>query len=73
MTPSVTRHGPWCYSGRMCPTCLANSLTEEEIARKRAVIAQWQSPHICNYASRYRPTLCRRTVTDGERYCSQHR
>jgi hypothetical protein len=32
-----------------------------------------RGPHICNYASRHKPQLCRRLVTDGERYCWQHR
>lgn len=29
--------------------------------------------HVCNYASRWRATLCRRLVEEGERYCHQHR
>jgi hypothetical protein len=88
MTPPDAPHGCECAPGQKCPTCTEYSLTEEEIARRGAAVAyalgkqereeaaiaaQDQAPHVCNYASRYRPTFCRRIVTDGERYCSQHR
>lgn len=33
----------------------------------------YAKPHVCNYASRYRMTLCQRVVSDGHRYCWQHR
>lgn len=28
--------------------------------------------HVCNYASRWTATLCRRLAPEGQRYCSQH-
>ncbi len=36
-------------------------------------MTDYAQPHVCNYASRYRPSLCQRMVTDGHRYCWSHR
>jgi len=35
--------------------------------------ADYNHKHACNYASRHKVNMCRRPVTDGERYCWQHR
>lgn len=69
----ATHHGPWCEEGSPCGTCfnLAEDRRQETILP--AIAALWQAPHPCNYASRYRMTMCNRRVTDGERYCYQHR